>query len=216
MIGCPALLGAAGKLRPRRIVACLIGLGMAIFACAISADTIEPETPEETIQMMTDNVLAYIEWDREGLEKDRARLDALIAEQVLPNFEFKYASRLVLGKHWKTATAEQREAFAVAFAIYLVRVYGDALLQVNRDTLTVLDAVDAPDGVKATVKSRIVMTDGTVVPVDFRMVQIQGYWKIWDVIARGVSYVRTYRADFGVVIANDGIDYLSEFLRTPK
>lgn len=216
MIGCPALLGAAGKLRPRRIVACLIGLGMAIFACAISADTIEPETPEETIQMMTDNVLAYIEWDREGLEKDRARLDALIAEQVLPNFEFKYASRLVLGKHWKTATAEQREAFAEAFAIYLVRVYGDALLQVNRDTLTVLDAVDAPDGVKATVKSRIVMTDGTVVPVDFRMVQIQGYWKIWDVIARGVSYVRTYRADFGVVIANDGIDYLSEFLRTPK
>lgn len=216
MIGCPALLGAAGMLRPRRIVACLIGLGMAIFACAISADTIEPETPEETIQMMTDNVLAYIEWDREGLEKDRARLDALIAEQVLPNFEFKYASRLVLGKHWKTATAEQREAFAEAFAIYLVRVYGDALLQVNRDTLTVLDAVDAPDGVKATVKSRIVMTDGTVVPVDFRMVQIQGYWKIWDVIARGVSYVRTYRADFGVVIANDGIDYLSEFLRTPK
>lgn len=197
-------------------MACLVGLGMAIFACAVSADTIEPETPEETIQMMTDNVLVYLEWDREGLEKDRARLDALVTEQILPNFEFRYASRLILGKHWKTATPEQREAFADAFAAYLVRVYGHALLQVKRDTLTVLDAEDAPDGAKATVRSRIVMTDGTEVPVDFRMVQIQGYWKIWDVIARGVSYVRTYRADFGVVIANDGLDHLNEFLRTPK
>lgn len=197
-------------------MACLVGLGMAMFACAVSADTIEPETPEETIQMMTDNVLVYLEWDREGLEKDRARLDALVTEQILPNFEFRYASRLILGKHWKTATPEQREAFADAFAAYLVRVYGHALLQVKRDTLTVLDAEDAPDGAKATVRSRIVMTDGTEVPVDFRMVQIQGYWKIWDVIARGVSYVRTYRADFGVVIANDGLDYLNEFLRTPK
>jgi ABC-type transporter MlaC component len=48
------------------------------------------------------------------------------------------------------------------------------------------------------------------------MARVDGYWKIWDVVARGVSYVRTYREDFGVVIASDGLDHLNTFLRTPK
>lgn len=191
-------------------------IGLTISPAAGQADSVEPETPEETIQEMTNGVLAYLEFDRENLEADRSKLDAMVAEQILPVFDFGLASRLILGKHWKSATPDQREMFADAFADYLVHVYGHAILHVNRETLTVLaaDPGEGPD--RATVKVRIIMADGTEVPVDFRMARVDGYWKIWDVVARGVSYVRTYRADFGLVIANDGLDYLIDFLRAPR
>lgn len=191
-------------------------IGLTISPAAGQADSIEPETPEETIQEMANSVLAYLEFDRENLEADRSQLDAMVAEQILPVFDFGLASRLILGKHWKSATPDQREMFADAFANYLVRVYGHAILHVNRQTLTVLAADPGEGSDRATVKVRIIMADGTEVPVDFRMARIDGYWKIWDVVARGVSYVRTYRADFGLVISNDGLDYLIDFLRTPR
>jgi ABC-type transporter MlaC component len=37
-------------------------------------------------------------------------------------------------------------------------------------------------------------------------------WKVVDVIAEGVSYVRTYRTDFGAEIRERGLDALIERL----
>lgn len=211
-----SLQGTDRIIRVRATAAWVVWMALAMSPVTGNADSIEPETPEETIQEMANNVLAYLEFDRENLEANRARLDAMVAEQILPHFEFRYASRLILGKHFKEATPEQRDAFADAFSSYLVRVYGHTVLRVNRETLTVLAPGTGTDTDKATVKTRIIMADGTEVPVDFRMARVDGYWKIWDVVARGVSYVRTYREDFGVVIASDGLDHLNTFLRTPK
>ncbi len=211
-----SLQGTDRIIRVRATAAWVVWMALAMSPVTGNADSIEPETPEETIQEMANNVLAYLEFDRENLEANRARLDAMVAEQILPHFEFRYASRLILGKHFKEATPEQRDAFADAFSSYLVRVYGHTVLRVNRETLTVLAPGTGTDTDKATVKTLIIMADGTEVPVDFRMARVDGYWKIWDVVARGVSYVRTYREDFGVVIASDGLDHLNTFLRTPK
>ena len=47
--------------------------------------------------------------------KDPAKLDALVANVLLPNFDSEYAARLVLGQTWRTATPEQRKRFVDAF-----------------------------------------------------------------------------------------------------
>ena len=167
-----------------------------------------------TIEHMAGEVVARLDVDREELETDRAALDAMIDELVKPTFEFRYASKLILGRHWKTTTPAQRTAFADAFYDYLVRVYGHAMLYVDEDTLTILSTEPGLDGDRAKVRTRLIMEDGTEVKVDFRMSLVNGRWRAWDVVADGASYVRIYRADFGSVIANDGIDHLIEFLRT--
>ena len=51
----------------------------------------------------------------------------LVDEILLPHFDTDYAARLVLGKHWRTATPEQRKRFIDAFYQSLLRNYGEAL-----------------------------------------------------------------------------------------
>jgi phospholipid transport system substrate-binding protein len=56
------------------------------------------------------------------------------------------------------------------------------------------------------------LTDGSQYHVDYYMRRGRAGWKILDVIAEGVSYVRTYRTDFGAEIRANGLDKLIERL----
>ena len=172
--------------------------------------------PGAAIDGMADAVAQRLATDREHLETDRDALDAMIDELVRPTFEFRYASKLILGRYWKTTAPEQRTEFAGAFYEYLVRVYGHAMLHVDEETLTVLSWEPGLDGDRAKVRTRLVMADGAEVKVDFRMSLVNDEWRVWDVVADGVSYVRIYRAEFGTVIANDGMEDLITFLKSPK
>jgi phospholipid transport system substrate-binding protein len=191
-----------------------MGLAAALIVLPLFSATDDTPDPGATIEDMADDVVMRLAVDRERLETDRAELDAMIDTLVKPTFEFRYASKLILGRHWKTTTAEQRTAFTKSFYDYLVRVYGHAMLHVDEDTLTVLSWEPGLDGDRAKVRTRLVMADGTEVKVDFRMSLVDGRWRAWDVVADGASYVRIYRAEFGSVIANDGMDALIEFLKT--
>ena len=90
------------------------------------AQTAPPE-PGAAIEDMATAVVQRLATDREQLEGDREALDAMIDELVRPTFEFRYASKLILGRHWKTTTPRHRTEFAGAFYEYLVRVYGHAI-----------------------------------------------------------------------------------------
>jgi len=52
------------------------------------------------------------------------------------------------------------------------------------------------------------LSDGSQYHVDYYMRPTRAGWKIVDVIAEGVSYVRTYRTDFGAEVRSQGLDAL--------
>ncbi len=199
----------------RRFVHALLALSLCLPVAGAGEEKAVPD-PGVAIEEMATAVVRRLATDRETLETDRAALDGMIDQLVRPTFEFRYASKLILGRHWKSTTQAQRAEFAEAFYQYLVRVYGHAMLHVDEDTLTVLSWEPGLDGDRAKVRTRLVMADGTEVKVDFRMSLVNGEWRAWDVVADGASYVRIYRADFGNVIANEGMEHLIEFLATPR
>ena len=56
----------------------------------------------------------------------------------MPHFDTDYSARLVLGRHWNTATAVQRKRFVDSFYHSLLTNYGTALLDFTGDKLKVL------------------------------------------------------------------------------
>src|SRR5437867_13003615 len=56
------------------------------------------------------------------------------------------------------------------------------------------------DGAQATVRTRIITKQGTEVPVDYRMFQRDGRWRVFDVNIEGVSLVGNYRTQFNAII----------------
>ena len=131
---------------------------------------------------------------------------------ILPRFDMRRGSRAILAEHWDSASAADRDRFVTAFYEYLVATYGDLLLYFEPETLRVLpfdgDAAHSP----ARVHTIITLNDGTEVDVDFVMIGGGADWRVVDIEAEGVSYVRTYRSQFRVDIAADGLGSVIEWL----
>jgi len=170
--------------------------------------------PQQLIEQVSQQMLKDIDANRAALRADPAKLRALVDKNLLPNFDTEYASRLVLGKHWRTATPEQRSRFVEAFIQSMMRQYGNALLDFTADRLTILPFKGDPAATTATVRTEVKRDNGTPVPVNYTMRGTPQGWKAWDVTIEGVSYVKNFRTDFGAEIDAKGLDHVINRLET--
>jgi phospholipid transport system substrate-binding protein len=195
-----------------RRAAVLLALG--VFSAAVPAHAqskaapavIDTSGPTQLIETSANAMVAEIEARRAELRKDPAKLDALVERILLPNFDVDHAARLVLGKHWRTATPQQRQRFINAFYGSLMSNYGDALLEFTGDRIKVLPTPVAADATSAVVRTEVKRSNGQKIPVNYSLRKTEAGWKAWDVIIEGISYVKSFREDFGAEIDAKGLD----------
>ena len=130
----------------------------------------------------------------------RPRSTQLVDKYLLPHFDTEYSARLVLGQHWRTATAEQRKRFIDAFYHSLLNNYGSALVDFTSDRLKIFPTKVDPDAKRATVRTEVKRSNGDRVSVNYYLHKTPEGWKAWDVVIDGISYVKSYREDFGAQI----------------
>ena len=113
---------------------------------------------------------------------------------------------LVLGPNWRNASADQRKRFVDAFYNSLLYTYGDAMVDFTGDRLKVIPTKVAPTDERATVRTEIKRSNGTKVGVNYSLRKVNGEWKAWDVVIDGISYVKSYREDYGAEVQQKGLD----------
>jgi phospholipid transport system substrate-binding protein len=172
-----------------------------------AAPTAAPSTlgPRELVENSAKRMLQELDANRPAYAQDPAKLDALVANVLLPNFDTEYAARLVLGQTWRTATPDQRKRFVDAFYHSLLRNYGSALVGFTADRFVILP-YNGDDGDQATVRTLVKRATGDAVPVNFTLHRVDGVWKAWDVVIEGISYVKSFKTDFGAEIQQKGLD----------
>lgn len=182
-------------------------VALAAFATAgYAQQDAPPETPEAIVRGAAEAILRSMDGRREYLEANPAELNAIVEQVFLPRFDTAYASFLVLGRHSRTASPEQRARFTTALYNYIVTRYGHGLLQFDSDRLEVLPMRGEPDGDRATVRTLVRLDDGSNVPVNYELRLGSGGWKVYDIVIEGVSYVRNLRSQLGSEIQTNGLD----------
>ena len=63
------------------------------------------------------------------------------------------------------------------------------------------------------VATQLERIDGPPVPVDYMVRDVNGAWKVFDVLVEGVSYVQTYRAQFEEQLRSQSLDQVIKGLR---
>jgi phospholipid transport system substrate-binding protein len=183
---------------------------LAIGARAADAPPAAPNAstmnPQELVENSAKRMLVELDAHRAMYKSDPAKLDDLVGNVLLPNFDTDYAARLVLGQYWRTATAEQRKRFVDAFYHSLLRNYGAALVDFTGDRFTVLPYKGDPSDTTATVRTEVKRSSGDKVPVNFSLHKTPEGWKAWDVVIEGISYVKSFRTDFASEIQQKGLD----------
>jgi phospholipid transport system substrate-binding protein len=164
--------------------------------------------PQALVENSAKRMLTELDTNRPIYAKDPEKLDALVANVLLPNFDVDYAARLVLGQQWRSATPEQRQRFVKAFYHSLLTNYGNALLNFTAGNFTVLPYRGDPNDTQATVRTEVKKSDGSKVPVNFTLHKTDQGWKAWDVVIDGISYVKSFKTDFASEVEQKGLDEL--------
>jgi phospholipid transport system substrate-binding protein len=190
--------------------------------CATAADVPAPApaagassmSPGELVEHSAKRMLQELDANRAMYRGDPKKLDALVGNVLLPNFDTDYAARLVLGQTWRTATPEQRQRFVDAFYHSLLRNYGAALVDFTADRFVVLPYKGDPGETTATVRTEVKRESGAKVPVNFSLRKTADGWKAWDVVIDGISYVKSFRTDFAAEIQQKGLDDVIKRMET--
>ena len=164
-------------------------------------------SPQELVRDTSSRMLVALRDEQEAIAADSDRLYELVAEIVLPYFDFRRMSQWVLGRNWRTATDEQRARFTEQFRILLVRTYGSALSEYADEKIIYLPFVEPGDAKTVRVRTEIEQV-GAPIPISYSMYRSSDGWKVYDVAISGVSLVTNYRSTFGSVIRKEGMDSL--------
>lgn len=182
-----------------------LGSGVALAADAAPAPAASDD-PGKLVQSAAEGMLKELEVNRESYRKDPAKLNALVEKYLLPHFDTQYSARLVLGKHWRDASEDQRKRFVDAFYQSLLKNYGTALVDFTSDRMKFFPSQVDAKGETATVRTEIKRSNGTRIPVNYSLRKTPDGWKAWDVVIEGISYVKSFREDFGAEIDQKGLD----------
>ncbi|MGD9843357.1 MAG: phospholipid-binding protein MlaC [Steroidobacteraceae bacterium] len=194
------------------VVVCLM-LGGA-FSNGWAADA--NRSPDKVVESVAGQVLADLDKNRETYRKDAAQLRQMIDKYLLANFDTEYAARLVLAKYWRTASELQRQQFIDAFYQSLLQNYGNSLLDFTADRLNILPYQGKAEDTTATVRSEIRRDNGSKVPVNYTLHKTKTGWKAYDITIEGISYVKSFRTDFGTEIEQKGLDAVIKRLQTQQ
>ena len=158
--------------------------------------------PQQIIQATSTKLQAVLE--EENYKINFARANQLVDEVLEPYVDFNRVSALVLGKHWKQASKEQKIRFRQEFRDLLVRTYASAFNEYIEWDVKFLPIQMEPSAKKIIVKTEILQPSTKPVAVNYRMIKTKEDWKVYDVIIEGISLVTNYRSTFNNQIARTG------------
>lgn len=163
--------------------------------------------PDVLIKETMSEVLDVVKKDS-ALLSNEARLLELVDAKILPHFDFARMTKLAVGKGWRTATPEQKQALTTEFRTMLVRTY-TKVFTTYRNPKVEVKSVQVPAGAEEiAVKTIIGFSDGRSAKVEYEMGKTPMGWKAFDVTLEGVSLVSSYRGSFADEIQQSGVDGL--------
>jgi phospholipid transport system substrate-binding protein len=178
-----------------------------IAASALALPDAEAATrPSEVIEDAVDLLNEGLDGRKEELAADEAALRAFIDGILLPRFDREFAAVAVLGKHWRTASDEQKDRFISAFYSTLLQRYADGILEFDMDRVEILPYRGDASKRTTVVKTNVRLDDGSKIPVHYALVNREDQWRMFDVKIEGISYVITYRKELESEIRSTSLD----------
>jgi phospholipid transport system substrate-binding protein len=172
-----------------------------------------PDMASALVQDTTDRMLKALEKRRSDLDSTPGLIYDLVYEIVVPNFDFERITQYAVGRYWRDANAQQRQALVDEFQQLLVRTYAKALLNYSGQEIKILPLRPGSREGHVVVHTEVNESGGPSVPIDYQMYLKSGAWKVYDVSIDGVSLVANYRSSFATEIRRKGIDGLIRTLK---
>lgn len=186
----------------KKAIVALLGLFMCTMAWAISS-------PIEVLQNTSNQLISELQRNQATLKTKPQIVYGIVDQILLPHVDVESMSSKALGRAWSNATRAQQQAFEDQFVTLLVRTYSSALAQYTNERVIFLPLrEDFNNQSYVEVKSRVIRESGPQINLNYRMLRVQGQWKLYDFSVDGVSIIESFRSQFVEELRQSGIDGL--------
>ena len=202
---------ARGSVAGRREIIALLAVLLFSFSAASVAASAEDSEAGEFVRILGERAVDVL---RDKENTTFAEREFAFRNILVEGFHIKTISRFVLGRHWRSATEAQRQAYDDVFVDFIVRVYASRFDSYDGEEFEILQAVDSDIDGDTIVRTHIIRpSGGAPIAVDYRVRVIDGGYRVVDVNVEGISMLHTHRVEFASVINRKGMDGFLEELR---
>jgi phospholipid transport system substrate-binding protein len=169
----------------------LIGIFVTVQAMA-SATTELKKTVDEVVSIVSNK----------ELKNDDTKRRQALKQAISVIFDYTEMAKRSLGRDWKDRTPAESKHFVDLFAALLENSYADKIESYHHEKIVYLN--ESVDGDYSEVRSRIITPLQDEFTLDYRLINENGKWKVYDVVIEGVSLVSNYRSQFNRIISEHG------------
>jgi len=164
----------------------------------------------EAMKHTIDEVLTTIQ-DKELKQPGRAEERRHRLEQIVgARFDYQEMSRRSLGAHWNTLSDKDKQEFVGLFQTLLTNSYADKIESYSGEGVKYINERTENDYAEVRTK---VLTGKVEIPLDYRLLNKGGDWRVYDVVVDGVSLVNNYRGQFSKILRSSTYADLVDQLR---
>ncbi|MBK1647535.1 MlaC/ttg2D family ABC transporter substrate-binding protein [Rhabdochromatium marinum] len=171
------------------------------------------QSPTDLVRTTAETMLSTLETRQAEIERRPQLIYDLVGRIVAPHFDFELITQSAVGRDWRQATPAQRQALIDAFREVLVSTYATALLKYSGEDILYQAARPGTRSDTVIVPTQVRAPGASAIPVDYRLHNQDGDWKVYDVVIENVSLISNYRGQFRAILGRSGIDGLIEELR---
>jgi phospholipid transport system substrate-binding protein len=185
----------------RYILLAVAAIFLATNASAGVTDEVK-KTVDEVVKIVSDK----------DLKKNDQKRRQLLKKSISVIFDYNEMAKRSMGKHWNQRSAAEKKQFADLFASLLENSYASKIESYNNEKIVYLK--ETMDGDHAELKSKVVTSKRDEFTLDYRMINQNNKWMVYDVVIEGVSLVSNYRTQFNKIITTNGYPELVKKLQT--
>ena len=145
----------------------------------------------------------------EALTNDKQARRVALRKIIAERFNYRQMVMRSLAKNWDVRSDQERQEFIALFKSLLENSYANKLEAYQDEKINYVDEIIK--GKYALVKTEVVRKSSTI-GVDYKLIQENGNWKVYDFVIEGVSMIRNYRSQFTKIIRRDSYEVLVQKL----
>ncbi|HOO40547.1 MAG TPA: ABC transporter substrate-binding protein [Syntrophales bacterium] len=168
-------------------------------------------TPLETIKVNVNKVLEVLRDPSLKGESTKEIKKEKLRAVYYKMFDETELSKRSLSRNWKKLTPAQQEEFVRLFHQILENTYADRILAYKNEKIS-FDRESLITSKQAEVFTRF-FTASAEIPINYRLLLVNGNWKVYDIVIENVSLVQNYRTQFNDILSKNPPEKLLETLR---
>ncbi len=190
----------------------LVTVLLLILSAYASWSVADERAPEQIIEQTSAELLKIINEQSDRIKNEEGYVNQVINDLILPVIDLQSMGKLILGKHWKTASEQQRQQFIQEFKSMLIRTYAKSVADYGHAKVTVFPPQGEQKGKRHRVKSQLDIGSGTPLQVDYVFRRKDDAWRVFDLVVDGLSLVKNFRTSFSQEISETSLDALIQRL----